>query len=229
MSELIDTREMFLKAVFELNELGAPALRARLSERLGQAMPSVSQTINRMIREGFVTLDADRRVVLTALGSERATAVVRKHRIAERLLHDVLGLEWSKCHEEACRWEHVITNEAELLIAKQLAHLDTDPYGNPIPGLEALGLPPAAARPARMHLSELLQQHPEGVQCEVAAIAEAGQAHPDFLRQLRDASIGIGTTVRCFHTGVTYTLQAKGSTVVVAIDRQLAEQVLLTV
>ncbi len=135
MSDLIDTREMFLKAIFELNETGAPALRARLSERLGQAMPSVSQTITRMIREGFVTLDDDRHVVLTALGAARATAVVRKHRMAERLLHDVLGLDWSKCHDEACRWEHVITDEAELLIARQLVTLDTDPYGNPIPGL----------------------------------------------------------------------------------------------
>ena len=104
MSDLIDTTEMFLKAIYELNEVGAPAMRARLAERLDQAVPTVSQTIARMEREGLVSLDEDRHVVLTALGALRATSVLRKHRMAERLLHDVLNLEWAKCHDEACRW-----------------------------------------------------------------------------------------------------------------------------
>lgn len=229
MSDLIDTREMFLKAIFELNETGAPALRARLSERLGQAMPSVSQTITRMIREGFVTLDDDRHVVLTALGAARATAVVRKHRMAERLLHDVLGLDWSKCHDEACRWEHVITDEAELLIARQLVTLDTDPYGNPIPGLEALGLPPAAERATTTHLVEVAGRLGGAGEICVASIGEAAQAHPQLLRRLSDAGIGIGVTVNCRRVDGNYLLQAQGSALVVELDRQLAEQFFVSV
>lgn len=224
MSDLIDTTEMFLKAVYELNEVGAPAMRARLTERLDQSMPSVSQTIARMTREGLVTLDDDRHVVLTPLGSERATSVLRKHRMAERLLHDVLGLEWSKCHEEACRWEHVITEEAELLIAKQLTTLDTDPYGNPIPGLEALGLGAAAAPAPKVHLTQAVEAAGGEGDFTVASIAEAAQARPDFLRHLRDAGIGIGSQVRGGRDGANYWLQAGDSGQRVALDRQLAEQ-----
>jgi len=228
MSDLIDTTEMFLKAIYELNEVGAPAMRARLTERLDQSMPSVSQTIGRMTREGLVTLDEDRHVVLTALGSARATSVLRKHRMAERLLHDVLGLEWSKCHEEACRWEHVITDEAELLIAKRLSTLDTDPYGNPIPGLDALGLAPAASQPAKAHLTDALEANGgEGI-FRVASIAEAAQARPDFLRQLRDAGIGIGSEIHCNRAAGVYRLRADRSTQTVELDRQLAEQFFVT-
>lgn len=225
MSDLIDTTEMFLKAVYELNEVGAPAMRARLTERLDQSMPSVSQTIARMTREGLVTLDDDRHVVLTPLGSARATSVLRKHRMAERLLHDVLGLEWSKCHEEACRWEHVITEEAELLIAKQLTTLDTDPYGNPIPGLEALGLQPAAAPAPKSHLTHAVEASGGAGTFRVASIAEAAQARPDFLQQLRDAGIGIGSEVRCSRSGGSYLLHASGT---VELDRALAEQFYVT-
>lgn len=222
MSDLIDTTEMFLKAIYELNEVGAPAMRARLTERLDQSMPSVSQTIARMTREGLVTLDDERHVVLTALGSARATSVLRKHRMAERLLHDVLGLEWSKCHEEACRWEHVITDEAEVLIAKQLTSLDTDPYGNPIPGLDALGLTPAAAPAPKSHLTDAVEAAGGAGTFCVASIAEAAQARPDFLRQLRDAGIGIGVHVDGRRVGANYELRAGGA--VVELDRQLAEQ-----
>lgn len=223
MSDLIDTTEMFLKAIYELNEVGAPAMRARLTERLDQAMPSVSQTISRMTREGLVTLDEDRHVVLTELGMARATSVLRKHRMAERLLHDVLGLEWSKCHEEACRWEHVITDEAELLIAQKLGSLDADPYGNPIPGLAALGLPAASAPAPKQHLTEALAIDGSRT-CTLASIAEAAQARPDFLRQLAGAGIGIGSEVSCSRAGGNYRLQAVGGSVSVGLDRQLAEQ-----
>lgn len=227
MSDLIDTTEMFLKAIYELNEVGAPAMRARLTERLDQAMPSVSQTISRMTREGLVTLDDDRHVVLTELGSARATSVLRKHRMAERLLHDVLGLEWSKCHEEACRWEHVITDEAELLIAKQLTSLDTDPYGNPIPGLAALGLEADASPAPKTHLTDTGLDEGEEANFRVASIAEAAQARPEFLAQLRDAGIGIGGAVRCTRRRATYELRAGDA--VVVLDRQLAEQFFVAV
>ena len=103
MSDLIDTTEMYLKTIFELEEDGVTPLRARIVERLGHSGPTVSQTIGRMERDGLVHVMGDRRLELTALGRERAIEVVRKHRLAERLLTDVIGLDWARTHEEACR------------------------------------------------------------------------------------------------------------------------------
>lgn len=137
MSDLIDTTEMYLKVVFELEEQGQPALRARVAERLDQAMPSVSQTVSRLERDGLVTLDDNRIVELTPTGREIAVAVMRKHRIAERFLFDILGLDWAACHEEACRWEHVLGDDAEAKLLAMLTTTDVDPYGNPIPGVSA--------------------------------------------------------------------------------------------
>lgn len=142
MSDLIDTTEMYLKVVFELEEQGQPALRARVAERLDQAMPSVSQTVSRLERDGLVTLDDNRIVELTSAGRDIAVAVMRKHRIAERFLFDVLGLDWAACHEEACRWEHVLGDDAEAKLLAMLTTTDIDPYGNPIPGVNGADLAP---------------------------------------------------------------------------------------
>ena len=223
MSDLIDTTEMFLKAIYELNEVGAPAMRARLAERLDQAVPTVSQTIARMEREGLVSLDEDRHVVLTALGALRATSVLRKHRMAERLLHDVLKLEWAKCHDEACRWEHVITDEAELLIAGLLPTLAADPYGNPIPGLELLGLARASKTPSKVALSDAVSA--DEAEFQLASIGEVAQARPHFLRTLADAGIGIGSTITVRRTAGVMTIAAAAAGVQVELDRHLAEQI----
>ncbi|WP_168582277.1 metal-dependent transcriptional regulator [Gephyromycinifex aptenodytis] len=140
MTDLIDTTEMYLRIVFELEEEGVPVLRARIVERLGHSGPTVSQTVGRMERDGLLTVKPDRSVVLSAEGRRRATRVMRKHRLAERLLSDVLGLEYAYVHDEACRWEHVISERVERKILKLLADHERSPYGNPIPGLAELGL-----------------------------------------------------------------------------------------
>ncbi|WP_462418505.1 metal-dependent transcriptional regulator [Kytococcus sp. Marseille-QA3725] len=139
MSDLIDTTEMYLKTIYELDEEGIPALRARIAERLGHSGPTVSQTIARMDRDGLVTLGDDRRLNLTEEGRRLATRIERKHRLAERLLVDVIGLEWEYVHDEACRWEHVMSDRVERKILALLENSDESPYGNPIPGLEELG------------------------------------------------------------------------------------------
>ena len=113
MSELIDTTEMYLRTVYELLEEGVPPLRARIAERLHQSGPTVSQTVARMERDGLLAVKADRTIKLTPKGARLARDVMRKHRLAERLLTDVIGLEWEKVHEEACRWEHVISDDVE--------------------------------------------------------------------------------------------------------------------
>ena len=111
MTELIDTTEMYLKTVYELEEDGVPPLRARIVERLDHSGPTVSQTVARMERDGLIKVADDRSLELTDEGRRRATDVIRKHRLAERLLLDVIGIERRFVHEEACRWEHVMSEQ----------------------------------------------------------------------------------------------------------------------
>jgi DtxR family transcriptional regulator, Mn-dependent transcriptional regulator len=138
VSDLIDTTEMYLRTIYELIEEGIVPLRARIAERLHQSGPTVSQTVARMERDGLLTVEGDRHLELTDDGRALATRVMRKHRLAERLLTDVIGLDWELVHEEACRWEHVISETVEKRLIELLEHPTESPYGNPIPGLEEL-------------------------------------------------------------------------------------------
>ncbi|HEX6247575.1 MAG TPA: metal-dependent transcriptional regulator [Nocardioidaceae bacterium] len=139
MSDLIDTTEMYLRTIFELQEEGIVPLRARIAERLHQSGPTVSQTVARMERDGLLTVEGDRHLQLTQDGMRLATRVMRKHRLAERLLIDVIGLDWELVHAEACRWEHVMSETVERRLVELLDHPTVSPYGNPIPGLDELG------------------------------------------------------------------------------------------
>jgi DtxR family Mn-dependent transcriptional regulator len=136
---MIDTTEMYLRTIFELEEEGIVPMRARIAERLGHSGPTVSQTVARMERDGLLTLSGDRHLELTETGHARATRVMRKHRLAERLLVEVLELEWEFAHEEACRWEHVMSERVERRILALIGDERESPYGNPIPGLGELG------------------------------------------------------------------------------------------
>src|SRR3954466_15637897 len=148
MSDLIDTTEMYLRTIYELVEEGIVPLRARIAERLHQSGPTVSQTVARMERDGLVTVEGDRHLQLTEQGLDLATRVMRKHRLAERLLVDVIGLDWELVHAEGRRREHVMSEAGERRPLHppdpptRLARLDhptASPYGNPIPGLAELG------------------------------------------------------------------------------------------
>ena len=139
MSDLIDTTEMYLRTIYELVEEDIVPLRARIAERLHQSGPTVSQTVARMERDGLLTVEGDRHLELTEEGQLLATRVMRKHRLAERLLTDVIGLDWELVHAEACRWEHVMSETVERRLLELLDHPTESPYGNPIPGLDELG------------------------------------------------------------------------------------------
>ncbi len=128
--------EEYLEAIWELEEEGTRVIQARLAEHLGHSPPSVSEMVRRLRDEGWVQV-RDRALHLTAKGRDRAVSVVRKHRLAERLLTDVIGLPWHKTHVEACRWEHVISDEVEERLVALLANPTTCPHGNPIPGAGA--------------------------------------------------------------------------------------------
>ena len=126
--------EEYLELVLELEESGIPPMRARLVERLGVSAPAVSETVGRLEREGYVTLDPARLIRLTERGRTFATSIMRRHRLAERLLVDVIGVPWSQVHEEAGRLEHAISPTLEPYLVRLLGDPATCPHGNPIPG-----------------------------------------------------------------------------------------------
>ncbi|WP_016700538.1 metal-dependent transcriptional regulator [Actinoalloteichus spitiensis] len=196
MNDLIDTTEMYLRTIYELGEEGVVPLRARIAERLGQSGPTVSQTVARMERDGLLVVADDRHLELTETGRERAIAVMRKHRLAERLLVDVIGLEWEHVHNEACRWEHVMSEAVERKLVALLDHPTTSPYGNPIPGLDKLGVgdaaPPADSDLRR--LDEIARQG--GGLVRVSRIAEHVQLDPVLMVDLKAAGVMPGNDVR---------------------------------
>ena len=109
-------------------------LRARIAERLGHSGPTVSQTVARMERDGLLHVEGDRHLELTPAGRAKATRVMRKHRLAERLLLDVIGLEWEFVHDEACRWEHVMSERVESKLLSMLTGPMESPVRQPHPG-----------------------------------------------------------------------------------------------
>jgi DtxR family transcriptional regulator, iron-dependent repressor len=134
VAEWHDTTEEYLEAILEIEEEGTVPIRARLVERLGLSAPAVSETVNRLVDHGYAELLDDRSLRLTEKGRAVATSIVRRHRLAERLLVDVIGLEWEKVHKEADRWEHAISAEVEEKLVVLLGDPATCPHGNPIPG-----------------------------------------------------------------------------------------------
>src|SRR6476620_6295978 len=126
--------EEYLEAILEIEEEGVVPIRARLVERLGLSAPAVSETVNRLVDHGYAELLDDRRLRLTPKGRDVAVSIVRRHRLAERLLVDVIGLEWEKVHKEADRWEHAISAEVEEKLVELLGDPGTCPHGTPIPG-----------------------------------------------------------------------------------------------
>ena len=203
MNELIDTTEMYLRTIYELEEEGVVPLRARIAERLGQSGPTVSQTVARMERDGLVVVAGDRHLELTDDGRARAVAVMRKHRLAERLLIDVIGLEWELVHAEACRWEHVMSEDVERKLVRLLHKPTVSPYGNPIPGLDDLDLEahetsnsasvPPTLEVGLQRLDEFARRG--GGAVEVRRIAEHVQMDADLMGELKLAGIVPGNVV----------------------------------
>jgi DtxR family Mn-dependent transcriptional regulator len=134
LRELNPASKEYLEAIFELGEEGQKILQARVGERLGLAPATVSEGVKRLVAEGYVTIDGSRELTLTDHGRTIAEALVRRHRLAERMLVDILGIQWHLCHEQAEDWEKVMTAEVEQAILDKLEGEATCPHGNPIPG-----------------------------------------------------------------------------------------------
>ena len=194
-SDLIDTTEMYLRTVYELEEEGVVALRARIAERLGQTGPTVSQTVARMERDGLLHVADDRHLQLTEKGRHEAVAVMRKHRLAERLLADIIGLSWEDVHIEACRWDHVMSEAVERRIVAMLKKPLVCPHGNPIPGLDELGLPFATMDDPSTLISLTVASAPGDATVTVDRISEQIQPDAELMRMLSAAGVRPGESV----------------------------------
>lgn len=186
MAELHDTTEEYLETILSLEEEGVTPLRARIVERLGLSAAAVSETIGRLEEHGFVELHDDRSLHLTDKGRRLATTVVRRHRLAERLLTDVIGLEWEKVHREADRWEHAISADVEEKLVELLGDPATCPHGNPIPG---------SKRATRAEPTVALASAPEGA-VTVSRISEKLELDDESLRLVAAARLMPGCSAR---------------------------------
>jgi DtxR family Mn-dependent transcriptional regulator len=174
-----DTTEEYLESILAIEEEGVVPMRARLVERLGLSAAAVSETIGRLSDHGFVELHGDRSLHLTDKGRSLATTVVRRHRLAERLLVDVIGLEWEKVHREADRWEHAISTDVEEKLVELLGDPATCPHGNPIPGSKNAG---------RAFQTVTLSQAPTGP-ITVRRVSERLETDDDGLRLISTARL----------------------------------------
>ncbi|AOP54918.1 metal-dependent transcriptional regulator [Brevibacterium aurantiacum] len=223
MNDLIDTTEMYLKSIIELEEQSIVPLRARIAERLDHSGPTVSQTVARMERDGLLHVSNDRHLELTAEGRRIATEVMRKHRLAERLLADVVGLEWELVHDEACRWEHVMSEQVERKLVTLLPEIASGPYGNPIPGLDVIGgklnngteVVDLATALARDGAKEL----------RIAWLAEPLQVDIHLLQQFQVAGVLPESDVEISRNGEYITVQVPGAQDVLDLPLDTASHV----
>jgi len=205
MSQIIDTTEMYLRTIYELLEEGVSPLRARIAERMQHSGPTVSQTVARMERDGLLTVDGDRRILLSRHGQAAAADVMRRHRLAERLLVDVIGLDWAEAHDEACKWEHAIGGPAEAKLVALLGDPDVSPFGAPIPRLGE----PAAASIGRFRerTAPLSQVLPRRGRLTLARLGEYIQREVSSLKALAAASILPGATFEATSDATSLTLR----------------------
>ncbi|MBC7591098.1 MAG: metal-dependent transcriptional regulator [Salinibacterium sp.] len=211
MTDLVDTTEMYLRTILDLEEEHIVPLRARISERLGHSGPTVSQTIGRMERDGLVVVEGDHHLELTHEGRSRAIHVMRKHRLAERLLADVIGLDWAFVHDEACRWEHVMSEQVERRLLEMLGHPTESPYGNPIPGLEELGDPAAPAfMDGVINLVHAVGTSGDTVTAVIRRLGEPVQFEPELLQQLQAAGVLPGAVATISAAGSYVSVQVEG-------------------
>jgi len=141
-----------------------------------------------MERDGLLRVAGDRHLELTPKGRSLAVAVMRKHRLAERLLVDIIGLPWEEVHAEACRWEHVMSEDVERRLVAVLDNPTVSPFGNPIPGLSELGVGGPAERTSHLvRLTELPEGTPVAV--VVRQLTEHLQVDAELITRLKEAGV----------------------------------------
>ena len=170
-----ETIEDYLQLIYTMQKEGAPIIAARIKERKGVSAPTAWATLKRMERDGLVNLGRGHRIELSPEGEERAESIIRRHMLAERLLTDILKLDWADVHDEAHKMEHAISPLIEKQILALLDNPETCPHGNPIPGLAARN-PPA---------TQTLRRVAEGETVLINNIAEHAEDDADLMHYLQ--------------------------------------------
>jgi DtxR family Mn-dependent transcriptional regulator len=222
MTDLIDTTEMYLKAILELEEEGITPMRARIAERLDHSGPTVSQTVARMERDGLLVVEDDRRLNFTDEGRLTAIEVMRKHRLAELMLLEIVGLSWDEIHDEACRWEHVMSETVERKLIERLQNPTHSPFGMPIPGLELLGLPAVVNKPCQS-VSEA-----GAGEYQLCRIGEPVQIDPAFLAQLATLGLKPGVRVSVSQSGSGWLMTASGAQEGLLLDERYGQHLFIS-
>ena len=207
--------EEYCETIFELDEDDLDVIQARIADRLEVSRPAVSEMVKRLEKEGLITSE-DHVILLTDDGRDLATSVVRRHRLAERFLTDVLGLSWTEAHHEAGRWEHVISPAVEVALDRLLGQPTTCPHGNPIPGS-------SYSEPDTRHLSDV----GVGESFTVSRIPEELEFADGLLEFLEKSRLMPGETGSV--TGAadgTVTIRISGHSV--AVDPFAADRILVT-
>ena len=178
----------YLGAIYDLTGGEKPVIGARLARHMHVSAPSITEALRRMQREGYIRLAGKKEVRLTTKGRGIAETMARRHRLLERWLTDVLGLDWSRAHEEAHRLEHALSPVVEERLAEQLGMPSTCPHGNPIPGMPA----PEAHNPIP------LSQAQAGQDLTVERITEEAEADRQLLNFLWESGIrpGVRLTIK---------------------------------
>lgn len=207
--------EEYLQVIEQLSDDGVTVIQARVAERLNKTAPSVSEMIERLVDEGYVTRHG-RELELTTNGHEIAQSVIRKHRLAECLLVDVIGLPWHLVHEEAGRWEHVMSDDVEQRLVELLGDPATCPHGNPIPG--------SANRVSTTSTQVRLADVENGQRVRFERMTEEIEQDGASLRYLDDVGFipGTSATVTTKAPDGTCILDVEGETV--ALGREFSQR-----
>ncbi|HEY7123684.1 MAG TPA: metal-dependent transcriptional regulator [Ktedonobacterales bacterium] len=176
--------EEYLEAVYNIAMEGEAVIGARLAEKFQVAPPSVTEMLKRLVRDGYIEMDERRQVTLTSEGQQLAEAVLRRHRLTERFLVDMLGMSWHEVHEEACRLEHFISGAVEQRVVAALGHPTTCPHGNPIPGYV-----PDAKNYLAEHQAFRLSQADQGVPVRILCISEVVEDEEELILYLNEKGL----------------------------------------
>jgi DtxR family Mn-dependent transcriptional regulator len=189
--------EEYLETIYNMTMEGEPVIGARLAEKFRVSRPTVTETVRRLLADGYIVQDDTKLIRLTEAGRELTEQVLRRHRLAERLLFDMLGLDWIEAHEQAHTLEHTMTDEVALRISERLGHPLTCPHGNPIPGNASSGTTFLREQNA-FRLSDAV----EGQTVRVVLVSEVVEDESEMLRRISGKGI---------HPSAILTLTAKES------------------